>query len=178
MSLVTANHSPPTLPTCKLLQGREKERTEDRGDEKGAAFRGRGMGSHRVRHDWSDLACMHALEKEVATHSSVLAWRIPGTEEPGGLLSMGSHRVRHEWSNLAAAAAATHIYGIQRDGTNNPMCRAAKETQRTNFWTQWEKERLGRFKRIAVKYIHYICKTDDHCEFDVWHRAPKAGALW
>ena len=37
----------------------------------------------------------HALEKEMATHSSVLAWRIPGTEEPGGLLSMGSQRVRH-----------------------------------------------------------------------------------
>ena len=61
------------------------------------------MGSHRVRHDWSNLACMHALEKEMATHSSVLAWRIPGTEELGGLLSMGSHRVRHSWSDLAAA---------------------------------------------------------------------------
>ena len=48
----------------------------------------------------------HALEKEVATHSSVLAWRIPGTGEPGGLPSMGSHRVGHDWSDLAAAAAA------------------------------------------------------------------------
>ena len=38
----------------------------------------------------------HALEKEMATHSRVLAWRIPGTEEPGGLLSMGSHRVGHD----------------------------------------------------------------------------------
>ena len=38
----------------------------------------------------------HALEKEMATHPSVLAWRIAGTEEPGGLPSMGSHRVRHE----------------------------------------------------------------------------------
>ena len=38
----------------------------------------------------------HALEKEMATHSSVLAWRIPGTEEPSGLPSMGSHRVRHD----------------------------------------------------------------------------------
>ena len=47
----------------------------------------------------------HALEKEMATHSSVLAWRIPGTGGPGGLPSMGSHRVRHEWSDLAAAAA-------------------------------------------------------------------------
>ena len=46
----------------------------------------------------------HALEKEMATHSSVLAWRIPGTGEPGGLPSMGSHRVGHDWSNLAAAA--------------------------------------------------------------------------
>ena len=43
-----------------------------------------------------------ALEKEMATHSSVLAWRIPGTGEPGGLPSMGSHRVGHNWSDLAA----------------------------------------------------------------------------
>ena len=47
----------------------------------------------------------HALEREMATHSSVLAWRIPGTAEPGGLLSMGSHRVGHDWSDLAPAAA-------------------------------------------------------------------------
>ena len=48
----------------------------------------------------------HALEKEKATHSSVLACRIPGMGEPGGLPSMGSHRVGHNWSGLAAAAAA------------------------------------------------------------------------
>ena len=53
----------------------------------------------------------HALEKETAAHSSVLAWRIPGTGEPGGLLlSMGSHRVGHDWSDLAAAAAAPFIW--------------------------------------------------------------------
>ena len=45
----------------------------------------------------------HALEKEMATHSSVLAWRIPGRAEPDGLLSMGSHRVGHDGSDLAAA---------------------------------------------------------------------------
>ena len=44
----------------------------------------------------------HALEKEMATHSSVLAWRIPGIGEPGGLLSMGLHRVGHDWSDVAA----------------------------------------------------------------------------
>ena len=47
----------------------------------------------------------------MAIHSSVLAWRIPGTGEPGGLLSMGSHRVGHDWSDLAAAADThTHLY--------------------------------------------------------------------
>ena len=49
----------------------------------------------------------HALEKEMATHSNVLAWRIPGTAEPGGLPSMGWHRARHDWSDLAAAAAGS-----------------------------------------------------------------------
>ena len=55
----------------------------------------------------------HALEKEMATHSSVLAWRIPGTGEPGWLPSMASQRVGHDWSDLAAAATwktgSTHI---------------------------------------------------------------------
>ena len=54
----------------------------------------------------------HALEKEMATHSSVLAWRIPGTREPGGLPSMGSHRVWHDWSDLAAVAAYMHTEGF------------------------------------------------------------------
>ena len=47
----------------------------------------------------------HVLEKEMAAHSSVLTWRIPGTGEPDGLPSMGSHRVGHDQSDLAAAAA-------------------------------------------------------------------------
>ena len=51
----------------------------------------------------------HAMEKEMATHSGVLAWRIPGTGEPGGLQSMGSHRVRQDWRDLAAAAAEPHF---------------------------------------------------------------------
>ena len=65
------------------------------------------VGSLRVGHDWATSFTFHfaALEKEMATHSSVLALRIPGTGEPSGLPSMGSHRVRHDWSDLAAAAA-------------------------------------------------------------------------
>ena len=55
--------------------------------------------------DTTEQLHFHSLEKEMATHSSVLAWRIPGMGEPGGLPSMGSHRVGHDWSDLAAAAA-------------------------------------------------------------------------
>ena len=54
--------------------------------------------------DFTFTFYFHELEKEMETHSSVLAWKIPGTEEPGGLPSMGSHRVGHDWSDLAAAA--------------------------------------------------------------------------
>ena len=50
----------------------------------------------------------HALEKKMATHSSVLARRIAGMGGPGGLPSMGSHRVRHDWSDLAAVAAGLY----------------------------------------------------------------------
>ena len=64
---------------------------------------------HGVAKSWTRLSDFtftfhfHPLEKEMAAHSSVLAWRIPGTGKPGGLPSMGSHRVRHNWSDLAAA---------------------------------------------------------------------------
>ena len=65
-----------------------------------------GVTEHRTRlSDFPFTFYFYALEKEMETHSSVLAWRIPGTGEPGGLPSMGSHRVRHDWSDLAAAAA-------------------------------------------------------------------------
>ena len=67
---------------------------------------------HGVAKSWTQLSDFtftfhfHTLEREMATHSSVLAWRIPGTEEPGGLLSMGLHRVGHDWSDLTATAAS------------------------------------------------------------------------
>ena len=64
-----------------------------------------GVATSRLRlSDFTFTFHFHAMEKEMATQSSVLAWRIPGTAEPGGLLSIGSHRVGHDWSDLAAAA--------------------------------------------------------------------------
>ena len=66
-----------------------------------------GVAKSRTRlSDFTFTFHFHTLEKEMATHSSTLTWRIPGTGEPGGLPSMGSHRVRHDWSDIAAAEAA------------------------------------------------------------------------
>ena len=62
----------------------------------------------------------------MATHSSVLAWRIPGTGEPGGLPSMGLHRVGHDWSNLAAAAAAVCMWELEH-----------KESRAAKNWCFW-----------------------------------------
>ena len=65
---------------------------------------------HGVTTSWTWLSDFtfpfhfHALEEEMATQSRILAWRIPGTGDPGGLPSMGSHRVGHDWNDLAAAA--------------------------------------------------------------------------
>ena len=73
-----------------------------------------GVAKSRTRlSDFTFTFHFYALEKEMATHSSVLAWRIPGTAEPGGLPSMGSHRVGHDWSDLAAAAADyIHLFTV------------------------------------------------------------------
>ena len=89
----------------------------------------------------------HALEKEMATHSSVLAWRIPGMGKPGGLLSMGLHRVWHDWSNAAAAAkyfnyhfcAAwdghwTHVSPKQTLGPHYPRCHYYHWNQELQFY--------------------------------------------
>ena len=72
----------------------------DGGDWK-AAVHGVAEGRTRLS-DFTFTFDFHALGKEMATHSSVFAWRIPGTGEPGGLPSMRSHRVGHDWSDLAA----------------------------------------------------------------------------
>ena len=75
----------------------------------GGAWKARVHGVAESRTWLSDFTFtfhFHALEKEMATYSAVLAWRIPRTGHPGGLPSMGSHRVRHDWSDSAAAASS------------------------------------------------------------------------
>ena len=68
------------------------------------------------------------LQKETATHSSIPAWRIPGTEEPGGLPSMGLHGIRHDWNDLACMHACIgegNGNPLQCSGLENPRDRGA-----------------------------------------------------
>ena len=81
----------------------------------------------------------NALEKEMATHSSVLAWRIPGTGVPGGLPSMGLHRVGHDWSDLAAAAAADHTSSPDTSVHGNSQARIL----------EWVVISISRFLRLT-----------------------------
>ena len=84
-------------------------------------FKARGLEWGRTRlSDFTFTFHFHALEEEMATHSNVLAWRIPGMGEPGGLPSMGSHRLGHDWSNLAASATA---YPPVRNSLKDIDCR-------------------------------------------------------
>ena len=88
------------------------------------------------RSDFTFTFHFHALEKEMATHSSVLACRIPGIGEPGGLTSIGSHRVRHDWNDLAAVAAANQ-------GQNSKQLEETRYGIKTSFWSKTTRNFLG-----------------------------------
>ena len=102
----------------------------------------------------------HALEKELATHSSVLAWRIPGTGEPGGLPSMGLHRVGHDWSDLAAAA--TPLYrAIEQSATIYQAsfiikCWVSHVIYRILYW-EWRTEWLSGCRVTVSVLVVYAC---------------------
>ena len=87
-----------------------------------------------------------ALEKEMATHSSILAWRIPGTEEPGGLPSMGLHRVGHDWRDLAAAAAClVNLW--------DPHHRPHPGSATCNQWGTCNSQLLCEEQKIWIQYV-------------------------
>ena len=96
----------------------------------------------------------------MATHYSVLAWRIPRTGEPGGLLSMRSHRVGHDWSNLAAAAAAA-TFPVYRHFTllaNNVPAMTDTEAETPILWPPdaknwliWKDSNAGKDWRLEEK---------------------------
>ena len=104
-----------------------------------AAVHGVAEGQTRLS-DFTFTFHFPALEKDMATHSSVLAWRIPGMAEPGGLPSKGSHRVGHDWSDLAAAAAAKAPVSLLSSATGMLRSQAyllQEEDWKIHLWGQW-----------------------------------------
>ena len=99
----------------------------------------------------------HALEKEMAIHSNVLAWRIPGTGEPGGLPSMGSHRVGHDWSDLAAVAGPIWLLDqTMRIGDQFYKSITHRTFSHQQIWNSWSTISTGIYS-INHKYTDIIC---------------------
>ena len=97
---------------------------------------------------------LHALEKETATHSSVLAWRIPGAGELGGLPSMGSHRVGHDWSDLAAAARLVNPFTTSYSYLFTCRVRTFKIYSLSNFQIC----NTVVLMVVTMLYVHYISR--------------------
>ena len=117
----------------------------------------------------------HALEKETATHFCVLAWRIPGTGEPGGLPSMGSHRVGHDWGDLAAAAAAVFLTSLMW-----APCKLRQGSHWNNL-TQWG----GREESILISHNPQVWCLEECQKRSPWRiqagmseRGRETGAGW
>ena len=125
---------------------------------------------HGVAEGWTQLKDFtftfhfHALEKEMATQSTVLAWRIPGMAGPGGLPSMGSHRVGHDWSDLAAAAAKILIIILRGIGfrTFSFECSMLKKKKKLAKWaskgTEWSHVRFYTTKLWWLNLLIFMCK--------------------
>ena len=121
---------------------------------------------HGISKSWTRLSeftftfHFHALENEMAIHSSVLVWRIPGTGEPGGLPSMGSHRVGHDWSDLAAAAAAA-VYicpCYSQCASPSSPTHTSLFPMSVSLFLSWKQAPQYRFSRIHIYVLIYdIC---------------------
>ena len=110
----------------------------------------------------------HAPEKEMAPHSSVLAWRIPGMGEPGGLPSMGSHRVGHDWSDLAAAARSS------LDFTGVSAAKDLPAKQETCVWALDQEDLLREGNGNPLQYSCLGKAMDRGARRVTVHGAPKS----
>ena len=120
-----------------------------------------GANSQTRLSDFTFTFHFHALEKEMATHSSVLAWRIPGTGEPGGLPSMGLHKVGHDWSDLASVAwriswteEPARLWSIAYKESD-----MTQVTQQLSIHTKKYYSTVKRNKLLTIKQCEWISKT-------------------
>ena len=116
-----------------------------------------GVAKSRTRlSDFTFTFHFHALEKEMATHSSVLSRRVPGTGEPVGLLSMGSHRVGHDCRDLVAAAAANPLHVC------NPI-----EFDGSRIWLEMQAQYAQGYLKIPQEWIWLFHHTGRYTFYTV-----------
>ena len=123
---------------------------------------------HGVAKSWTRLSDFtftfhfHALEKEMATHSSVLAWRIPGTGEPHGLPSMGSHRVGHDWGS------SSNTFPPPLDPPKEGLCTSSLFRQTENSPSKYSYGSLSLFIWVSqvtsqkcLPWLFYLASSSD-----------------
>ena len=141
-----------------------------------AAVHGVAEGQTRLR-DFTFTFHFPALEKEMAGHSSVLAWRIPGTAEPGGLLSVGLHRVGRDWSDLACMhtlekemATRFSVLAWRTPGTGEPGGLPSVESHRVGHdWSDLAAA-VHIYEYNIHIYIYSICSMlEDISIFTLFH---------
>ena len=116
-----------------------------------------GVAKSRARlSDFTFTFHFHALEKEMATHSSILAGRIPGTEEPSGLPSMGSHRVGHNSSDLAAASYSSTT---AHSSSNTASESSGKVKFKNKIKLEDLKKKKKRILRSVISALHFLMKA-------------------
>ena len=123
-----------------------------------------GVAKSRTRlSDFTFTSHFHALEKEMATHSSVLAWRIPGMGEPGGLPSMGLHRVGHDWSDLAAICLLPSQFVQSNDkhiGILNKLYFIHVSPRIKDLYSEYSRPKPTRENKEIGKLSAYLWKQD------------------
>ena len=130
------------------------------------------------------------LEKEMATHSSVLAWRIPGTGEPVGLPSMGSQRIGHDWRDLAAAAAASQmprgslvktVLTVQeyrfRPWSGKILHTARPKANKQTLKNVFQKNLKTSQCRVKSFWHFYISESGPYSEYNLMFNFPVMGAF-
>ena len=117
------------------------------------------------------LGQKHPLEEEMATHSTILVWRIPWTEEPGGLQSMGSQRVGHSWSDLALTVSISKSMGLlwYPDRNTLPLHTKTSKLAESTLLGKWSENFLSSSPRFPDPWI--LGKKETSACISCWIRA-------
>ena len=137
-----------------------------------------------------EVNCPHSVEKAMATHSSTLAWKIPWTEEPGGLQSLGSQRVRHDWATSLSLFSFMHwrrkwqltpVFLPGESGTGEPGGLPSMWSHRVRHeWSDLAAMSVPQSKILFKEFKHkckYTTQTRKKIMTSVWFNDTKNMAL-